>query len=139
MFRDLPPEAVYEALGAGGDNALFIDCRTQAEWAYVGIADISATGARMALIEWQDSSGTPNADFTAEVAQLAGQMAGPDTEIYIMCRSGARSAAACHALAAQGYRNLCNVSEGFEGDLDSQRHRARVNGWKFHKLPWQQK
>jgi hypothetical protein len=30
------------------------------------------------------------------------------------------------------------VAEGFEGNLDAERHRGRVGGWKAAGLPWAQ-
>lgn len=37
-----------------------------------------------------------------------------DEPIYIMCRSGRRSATACDLLHSHGYQNLVNVSGGME-------------------------
>jgi hypothetical protein len=31
-----------------------------------------------------------------------------------------------------------NVLEGFEGDLDDNYQRGRLNGWRTHGLPWVQ-
>ena len=43
------------------------------------------------------------------------------------------------AMAEQGIATHCtNVAEGFEGDLDSEGRRGRVNGWKVRGLPWRQ-
>ena len=41
-------------------------------------------------------------------------------------------------LEAAGYTTLFNIDEGFEGDKDEDNHRSKVNGWKFHGLPWRQ-
>jgi rhodanese-related sulfurtransferase len=49
-----------------------------------------------------------------------------------------RSLAAARAMAAAGFRACHNVSEGFEGPLDDERHRGTLLGWKAIGLPWQQ-
>ena len=41
------------------------------------------------------------------------------------------------ALAAFGFKRVVNVAEGFEGDLDEQKHRGST-GWKAVGLPWKQ-
>ena len=33
---------------------------------------------------------------------------------------------------------MLNILEGFEGDIDSHRHRGRLNGWRLQGLPWEQ-
>jgi len=41
-------------------------------------------------------------------------------------------------MTSAGYRNCYNVAEGFEGDLNSDRQRGRIGGWKVAGLPWAQ-
>ncbi len=134
MFDELSPTDVYHAL-TENENSLLLDCRTHAEWVYVGIPDIRLTKAQLALIEWTDITGQQNLNFVNQCREQAST----DTAIFVICRSGARSAAACMSLVQNGFENVCNVSEGFEGDLDNQNHRSRVNGWKYHNLPWHQR
>ena len=134
MFNELSPKDVYHAL-AENENSLLIDCRTRAEWVYVGIPDISQTKGQLALIEWSDITGQQNLNF----ADQCREQASANTEIFVICRSGVRSAAACMSLVQNGFTKVCNVREGFEGDLDSQNHRSLRNGWKYHQLPWHQR
>ena len=61
-----------------------------------------------------------------------------DAEFLLICRSGARSAAAASALTAAGYENCWNVAQGFEGDRDGEGHRGTVGGWKAVGPPWVQ-
>ena len=42
------------------------------------------------------------------------------------------------ALTARGYSRCYNVSDGFEGGHDAQRHRGVQEGWKAAGLPWRQ-
>lgn len=61
-----------------------------------------------------------------------------DAVILLLCRSGKRSALAAEAAAKAGFRNVFNILEGFEGDLDGDNRRGGNNGWRFHGLPWLQ-
>lgn len=61
-----------------------------------------------------------------------------DRPLLMLCRSGARSRQAGEMLIKDGFTNVYNVLEGFEGDKDDDGHRNSVNGWRFHGLPWEQ-
>ncbi len=56
--------------------------------------------------------------------------------MLLICRSGNRSTAAARALEGAGFTTVYNVLHGFEGDLDPQRHRNTLNGWRHDGLPW---
>lgn len=131
--------AVWPALKAD-PQAVLVDVRSRAEWTFVGVPDLSPIGREPVLLEWQRFPGMePNADFVDQLrSALAERGAGSETPIYFLCRSGARSAAAAAAMTAAGFRYCVNVSDGFEGSLDSERHRGRSNGWKAADLPWRQ-
>ena len=62
-----------------------------------------------------------------------------ETPILSLCRSGIRSAAAAATMTALEYQRCYNITEGFEGDKDSNDHRGSINGWKVRGLPWVQK
>ena len=110
-------------------NAVLIDCRTQAEWSFVGVPAIPGTR----LVEWTSwPTGAPNDDFVAQATEGLDQA----QPIAIICRSGARSAAAAMSLADAGYTNVYNVADGFEGHVDHEGH--RTGGWRGAGLPWQQ-
>ena len=72
-----------------------------------------------------------NEHFVAEVQKV---FAKTDT-IYVMCRSGSRSAKSVNLLAKAGYSKVYNIIDGFEGDSDDQGKRT-VNGWKNSGAPW---
>ncbi|MEK6215877.1 MAG: rhodanese-like domain-containing protein, partial [Boseongicola sp.] len=61
---------------------------------------------------------------------------GSDDPIFVMCRSGGRSAAAVNALAAAGYTKVYNVVDGFEGGKDKATGHRTVDGWRNAGLPW---
>jgi len=121
-------------------GSVLIDVRTIAEWAYVGLPELSALDKRPVLVEWQ---GFPderrNAAFVDRVVEALEPLgADHDSELLFICRSGQRSLKAAQAMAAAGYRRCRNVVDGFEGPLDADRHRGRLKGWKAKGLPWTQ-
>lgn len=132
---DLSPKEAWNLLESE-PSALLVDVRTRAEWTYVGVADLSCLSKKPMLLEWQGfPDGQRNPRFADEL-EAAG--VDPNTPILFLCRSGARSAAAARLMTERGYTKCFNISEGFEGDPDAERHRGRVNGWKVRGLPWTQ-
>lgn len=134
QHADLTPRQAWERLESDPD-AVLVDVRTSAEWSFVGLPDLTSVGKRVVPIEWTTfPEGAPNPRFLDD---LRASIPTDDTPVLFLCRSGARSVAATAAATAAGYTAAHNVSEGFEGDLDAQGHRA-VNGWKQAGLPWRQ-
>lgn len=123
------------------EKAELVDVRTQAEWTWVGVPDLSGLGRQPIFLEWASYPGMkPNADFVQRlVAELTGRGAGPGTPVLFLCRSGVRSLSAARALAAAGWRRCYNISEGFEGGLDAATHqRGALGGWRARGMPWTQ-
>jgi rhodanese-related sulfurtransferase len=132
---DVTPQAAWEALHAD-PNARLVDVRTQPEWSFVGIPDLSAAGKKALLASWQVYPAMAvDPDFATKVKAQLGGVQGP---IYFLCRSGARSRAAAIAMTEAGFSPCFNVAGGFEGDKDSDSHRGRTNGWKAAGLAWVQ-
>ncbi|MEW5423775.1 rhodanese-like domain-containing protein [Amorphus sp. 3PC139-8] len=134
---DLPSTEAWNALKEN-TSAVLIDVRTQAEWTFVGIPDLSGVGKMPALVEWQRY---PTMDTNPEFVDLVGKAlaergATADTPIYFLCRSGGRSRQAAIVMTAAGFKACFNVSDGFEGPIDTARHRGGVAGWKASGLPW---
>lgn len=124
----------------GDPKTVLVDVRTRAEWAFVGVPDLSKINKDVMLIEWQtfpDSRIAP--DFIERLtAALAAKGVEKNTEIFFICRSGGRSRMAAEAIAGAGYSRCRNVMEGFEGPLDAAQHRSQIAGWKFAGLNWLQ-
>ncbi len=136
MVEDVAPEQAWQAL-ADNPDAQMVDVRTDAEWTYVGLPDLSSLDKRVRLIAWQAfPTGATNPLFLQQLDD-AGLKAADD--IYFICRSGARSLAAAEAAQAVGYGRVYNVADGFEGPPDEQGHRGGVAGWKAIGLPWRQR
>ena len=110
--------------------------RTEPEWRFVGVPDLTAVGKEVILVEWQTyPGGRPNNAFAHECAAAGVEKGKP---VYFLCRSGVRSMHAAIAMTACGYGPCYNVAQGFEGDKDTDMHRGRVGGWKVAGLPWRQ-
>lgn len=130
---DVTPTEAYAAV-TSSEDAVLVDVRTHAEWAYVGIPLLDER-RRPLLVEWQRyPDGSVNDAFVDDL-RAAGVTEG--APLYFLCRSGARSVAAAHAATAAGLGPAYNVLEGFEGPHDAQGHRT-VAGWKVAGLPWKQ-
>ena len=136
MVENISPKQVWDALRAD-PAAQVVDVRTDAEWAYVCLPDLSAADKQPLLIPWQlFPSMQVNAGFVDQMKQ-AGLT--PDHKIYFLCRSGVRSLAAGRAAQAAGFPHAYNIADGFEGPPDEGGHRGTVAGWKAEALPWQQR
>ena len=133
---DLSAPEAWEMLRSD-KAAQLVDVRTQAEWSFVGVPDLSEVGRRVHCVEWQGfPSMAQNPAFAGQVAAALGT--GRDKALLFLCRSGGRSRAAAMAMTAAGYERAYNIAGGFEGDLDQNGHRGQQNGWKASGLPWKQ-
>ena len=136
MVENAAPKKAWSAL-LDEKQAQLVDVRTDVEWTFVGIPDLSAAGKEPLLIPWQTYPAMAvNAGF---VDQLRRAGLTPDHHIYFICRSGARSMAAAQAAQVAGFPHAINVADGFEGPPDEEQHRGTVAGWKADGLPWQQR
>ena len=116
------------------EAAILVDVRTDAEWNYVGIPDLSAAGKKPALLPWQlFPTMQTNGAFLEQLAQTG---AAKDAPVLFLCRSGVRSQAAAIAATDAGYTKAYNIAHGFEGPHDDNKHRGSVAGWKAAGLPW---
>ncbi len=137
--EDVSVSDVWKKLQSDPGSVL-IDVRSRSEWTFVGLPDLSTIGKPVVTIEWQTFPDSQiNAAFadrlTAELKHLG---ASEDSGLFFICRSGGRSRMAAELSSAAGYCSCFNVAEGFEGELDADRHRGNVSGWKVAGLPWQQ-
>ena len=120
-------------------DAILIDVRSAAEWAYVGVTDLSSIGKEALTIEWKSYSKNDgmveNQNFVDQVKELCPNY---NAKIFSLCRSGVRSIATSKILTEAGFTHAYNVLEGFEGDKDITEHRGQLGGWKVRGLPWKQ-
>lgn len=117
-------------------HAVLVDVRTQAEWNFVGVPNLSSVSKQPLFIEWQIFPTMElNASFVDMVIAAAPDKLAP---LYFLCRSGARSKSAAVSMTQAGYVNCFNIAPGFEGPHDGEQHRGSVEGWKASDLPWVQ-
>jgi rhodanese-related sulfurtransferase len=135
--NSLTPQQAAQLL-ASDPRALLIDVRSSMEFLFVG----HAKGALH--IAWIDEPNWDiNPEFVVQVRKLVlgGIHDNADAHsapIILICRSGVRSLEAAQVLVDNGFSQVYNVLEGFEGALDHNHHRSSVGGWRFHGLPWEQ-
>jgi rhodanese-related sulfurtransferase len=135
---DLSPRETWERL-ARETAAQLIDVRTVPEWNFVGVPDLASLQRQALFCEWQHFPPAANGKFVQEVVEALKETGyRPGAPLFFLCRSGARSRAAAIALTEAGYGPCFNIKDGFEGALDSERHRGGSAGWKAEGLPWMQ-
>lgn len=126
----IPDVPVTETLAqlAAKPKATLVDVRTRTEWANVGVPDLKAIGKDVVLVELTSNPAMgPAPDFVDRVdAALRGLGVAKTDDVYLICRSGARSRTAAGLMAQAGYQACRNVAGGFEG----------ANGWKAAGLAW---
>jgi rhodanese-related sulfurtransferase len=132
----------YEQWKAAPGKVTILDVRTPEEFMFVGHADMAwniPVAAQM--YKWDaDKKQFPMLPLPDFVARVQG-VAKPDDTLMVMCRSGGRSAIAVNLLAAAGFKNVYNITDGMEGDTVNDpdsvfRGQRLVNGWKNSGLPW---
>lgn len=131
---DISPEQAWELL-SDNPEAVLVDVRTDAEWRFVGVPDITSLGREVVYVQWSRSDGKRNESFVDDLV-AAGVTPG-DRPVIFLCRSGNRSIPAAEAATTAGIAPSYNVLDGFEGDLDEHGHRGAV-GWRAIGLPWKQ-
>lgn len=131
---DVTPEEAWKLLN-DNPEAVLVDCRTDAEWKFVGVPDLSSLQRDVLFIEWNRFDGTHNDGFVDDL-RSAGVSPGGRPVVFL-CRSGNRSIGAAAAATEAGIGPSYNILDGFEGNLDEHRHRG-TTGWKAAGLPWRQ-
>ncbi len=127
-MQHLTPKEAFELLAQTPD-AVFVDCRSEMEYLFVG----HPKGA--ILVPWNDG---PNWDINPEFVAHVKKATSFNRPVVLICRSGNRSLDAGRALEEAGFTKIYNVLHGFEGELDADHHRGSRTGWRFEGLPWEQ-
>lgn len=132
---DITPLEAWKLL-SDNPNAVLVDVRTDAEWRFVGVPDLSSLGRDVVYIEWNTSAGAPNPNFADELKNnVPSAPADQQRPVIFLCRSGNRSIAAAEVATELGITPAYNVLDGFEGQLDANGHRGE-SGWRAVGLPW---
>jgi rhodanese-related sulfurtransferase len=138
----LTAQQAFEKWDSGPDKVTVLDVRTPEEYLFIGHAEMAWNVPLAAqTFEWDEAKKQfpmrPLPDFVERVRKIAN----PDETLLVMCRSGGRSAAAVNLLASAGFKNVYNITDGFEGDLVKDpgsvfNGQRMVNGWRNSGLPW---
>ena len=141
LVSQINPQEAFFLLKENETSFLF-DVRTQEEQIFTGFVDPSAINDRLGLLPLKFFPNMEdNPDFAQLLSQIIENKFGPDNreiKLLFICRSGARSQKAAEIALSLGFKNCYNVISGFEGDLDENQHRNKLNGWKATNLPWKQ-
>lgn len=130
---DITPQQSWTLL-AENPEAVLVDCRTESEWRWVGVPDLSGLGRDVVFVQWHDNAGQRNSSFVADLA--AAGITGNQPVVFL-CRSGGRSLAAAQEATAAGISPSYNMIDGFEGQVGADGHRGH-SGWRASGLPWKQ-
>lgn len=132
---DATPQQAWDALSTN-PKAQLIDVRTQPEWLFAGVPDLSSIGKKARYVSWKFyPTYELNADF---IAQLRSEVSDSTAPLYFLCKTGGRSLDAAIAATKAGFAECYNIEGGLEGESNEYRQRGQVTGWKAAKLPWEQ-
>lgn len=118
-----------------------IDIRTPEEYVYVGHPEMAWSVPLFYLKDkWYSGKGRSmvmNKSFKDIITQLFKK----EDKIFLVCRSGGRSAMAANILYKAGFKKVYTVIDGFEGDKIKDKSSSsyglrKKNGWKNSELPW---
>lgn len=121
MVKEVTPTQAWQLLQ--NKKALLVDVRTEQELSDDGQPDITAIGGESINIAWRLA---PDFESNPRFMQQLQDVAGFDTTILFLCRSGQRSYDAAIVAGDTGFTDCANVIDGMEG----------VNGWKASGLSW---
>jgi rhodanese-related sulfurtransferase len=127
-MKHLTPREAHQFLEDHPD-AVFVDCRSEMEFLFVG----HPVGSHH--VAWNDG---PDWEVNPHFVGYVKRIASMHRPVVLICRSGNRSIDAGHALEQAGFEEVYNVLHGFEGELDAHHHRNSVNGWRHEGLAWEQ-
>lgn len=132
----------YDMWKLAPEKVKIIDVRTAEEYLYVGHPAMAWNiPLFFQTYEWDAVKNLfpmkPNPDFISKVKQFAN----PNDILLVTCRSGGRSAMAINQLATAGFKNVYNITDGFEGDTVADKEsvfsgQRMKNGWKNSGLPF---
>jgi rhodanese-related sulfurtransferase len=139
---DVTPVEAYEMLRKDPGHTFLVDCRTRAEYQYVGhpegaynipIRFLSTKVGKKGYVE------VDNPNFGQDL--LARFNPATDT-LIIFCRSGNRSCKGCNEAIKAGWpeERVFNMMGGFEGGKNKNKHSIHygqrwAGGWRLEGLP----
>ena len=119
-------------------EAELIDIRSAMEFTFVG-HPIGATNiAWIDGSEWKVILEFPENLFDFLQKKYPQHPNPKELPVVLICRSGVRTLDAGAMLMEEGFTQVVHINEGFEGEIDDNKHRGNIGGWRYHDLPWEQ-
>ena len=132
----------YDLWKNSPENVKILDVRTFDEYIYVGHAPMAWNiPAFLQTTQWDAEKQYFTYKMSPDFVNQIKDVFEPNDTILVTCRSGGRSALAANFMAKLGYKNVYNITDGFEGDNvddpESVYYGKRMkNGWKNAGVPW---
>ena len=135
----------YEKWKAEPEKVKIIDVRTPEEFLFVGFPTMAwKIPVAAQSYEWDAEKKQFPMKSLMDFAARVQTVAKPGETIMVMCRSGGRSAIAANFLAKAGFKNVYNIIDGMEGDVNGDSESVAQaqplkDGWKNSGCPWTKK
>jgi rhodanese-related sulfurtransferase len=132
----------YEKWKADPETIKIIDVRTPEEYLFLGHPTMAwKIPVAAQSYKWDPEKGKFPMSIYSDFVERVKEIAKPEESLFLMCRSGGRSAIAVNLLAQAGFTQVYQIIDGFEGDTvedpDSVFVGQRLkNGWKNSVCPW---
>ena len=127
---------------ANPDKIKIVDCRTQEEYVFIGHSAMAYNiPSKLWTGKWNEEKKDYDLQDNPDFEAYAKKKFALSDSIFVMCRSGHRSASSVNRLTKAGFTNVYNITDGFEGDKikdeESYLNGKRMkNGWKNSGAPW---
>jgi rhodanese-related sulfurtransferase len=125
QIRTVTPE---EAVALLADGYVYVDVRSEPEFE----AGHVPGALNVPLLHQGPAGMTPNPEFLAVMQQAFAT----DEKLVVGCKAGGRSKKAADALSQAGFRDVADMSAGWEGSRDA--FGRVVPGWSKKDLPVEQ-
>jgi rhodanese-related sulfurtransferase len=132
----------YEQWLSAPESLIILDVRTPEEYLFVGHPALAwKIPVIMQSYEWDSEKAKYPMVLLSDFVTRVSSIAKPEDIIMIMCRSGGRSAIAVNLLAQAGFKNVYNIIDGMEGDVNGDsdsvsQSKELASGWKNTGCPW---
>ena len=123
MIKELQTKDIRLFIMQNSDSVL-VDVRTEYEWNNIGKPDGKEINLKTYFLSIKNNKGEINENFLDEFKKLDIRK---ETEVLVICKSGARSLLVSNLLNNQDYQCI-NIIDGFEGNEEGK-------GWKNEGLP----
>ena len=131
----------YEMWKTDPERVKILDVRMVEEYVFLGHPEMAVNiPVAFPKYKWHGDKRKYGFEINPNFIDHVKEVFKPDDTILDMCRSGGRSAFSINMLAKEGFVNMYNIIDGFEGDIvkdpESVYHGKRMkNGWK-NSAPW---